>query len=79
VRVPTPSSWQGLVAVIVALGVTAGIVLLSVNELTTQGHLNQEAATLLATVLGAAIGAVATFLGMRDSEPKSPDQSEPPN
>lgn len=62
-----PLDWHALVAVILALGVSTAIIVLSINELTSAGHVSQEGATLLATVLGAAIGAIATYLGVTRS------------
>lgn len=61
-----PASWEGVVAVILALGLTASLVILSVAEALHEGHVSTEEATLFATVLGATIGAVATYLGMRN-------------
>lgn len=56
-------SWSGLVAVVLALGVVAGIVILALSEYFSPEHVTGEEATLLSTVLGAAIGAVAAYLG----------------
>jgi hypothetical protein len=58
--------WHGLAAIILALGVTISLVLLSVMELVRDGAVTPEEATLLATGFGAAIGAIATYLGGRD-------------
>ena len=60
--------YHAIVAVVLALGATATLILLAVMELTRDGHVTPEEATLLSTVLGAVIGAVATYLGGRDSE-----------
>lgn len=62
-----PAKWQGLVAVILAVGLTAAVVLLAVAELIHSGHVSTDEATLFATVLGATIGAVATYLGTRST------------
>jgi len=64
--------WHAIVAIILALGAASSIVLLTVMELTRDGHVTPEEATLLSTVLGAAVGAVATYLGGRD-RPKEHD------
>lgn len=73
-----PRAGQAVVAVIIALGFSVTIVLLAIPEVQGHGHVSSDEATLLATVLGAAIGAVATYLGTRatpnddDSGPSDP-------
>lgn len=55
--------WPAIVAVILALGLAAAIIIIAVNELTTSGHVTVEEATLLSTILGAVVGALAGYLG----------------
>lgn len=55
--------WSGLVAVIIAIGIAASLVLIAVAVFRTPGHLNPDEATLLSTILGATVGAIATYLG----------------
>jgi hypothetical protein len=50
-------TWQGIVAVILACGVVCGIFLVGYYKV------GPEEAGTLATVLGASVGAIATFLG----------------
>ena len=75
--------WHAFVAVILAVGVAAAIVILSANELTTSGHVTGEESTLLSTVLGTAVGAIAGYLGTHgrfDDAPPSlpvPSPEEP--
>ena len=54
-------------AVILAGGVALSIVILSIGELFHDGHITDTEATTIATILGAGIGAIATFLGGRDN------------
>jgi hypothetical protein len=61
--------WHAIVAVILAIGAASTIILLPVMELTRDGHVTEAEATLLSTALGAAIGAVATYLGGADQSP----------
>ena len=64
------------VAVILAIGVAASIIAFSiaasVAEASKNFNLSQGAVTLLSTVLGAAVGAVASYIGYdvgrKDSE-----------
>ena len=63
----TRSEATGYAALLLAAGVTAALVVLSIAagiaEAHTPGRISSEVSTLLATSLGAAIGAVATYLG----------------
>jgi hypothetical protein len=61
-------NWHALVAIILAVGASTAIVLLAVMEVVRDGNVTAEEATLLATVLGAAVGAVATYLGGKDRQ-----------
>lgn len=74
------SHLTAVVAVILALGVAISIVILSVSELShaNDGHISTEEATLLATVLGAGIGAIATYLGQREGRDNGPQPTAAP-
>lgn len=63
---------RGLVAVVLAAGVAICVVSLSLGIAVTTGPISQEDSALLSTVLGAAIGAVATYLGGRALPPRNP-------
>ena len=84
------------VAVIVALGLAVSLVLLAGAAAWAEAGknrvLSEAAASLLSTVLGAVVGAVATYLGLRPSEgdgakastrersaPSPPDKVSPPS
>lgn len=60
--------WRSIAALILALGAAVAIVLLAWSEADhqTAGHISEAESTLLATVLGAMVGAVATYLGTRE-------------
>jgi hypothetical protein len=60
--------WQGIVAIILATGVALSLIVLSVSDVFHDGHVTAEESTLLATALGAAIGAIATAMGQRSKE-----------
>jgi hypothetical protein len=65
-----PYEWRGIVSVILAVGVVISLVDVSLgNE-----HLNAEEATLLSTVLGALVGALATFIGVAGNGHKQDDE-----
>jgi predicted membrane-bound mannosyltransferase len=60
--------WRAVAALVLAVGAAVAIVILAWSEADHQiaGHISEAESTLLATVLGAMVGAVATFLGMRN-------------
>lgn len=66
--------WRGAVAVILALGVVASVVILAVSELDhgSAGHITETEATLLSTILGAAVGALSAYMGARASSSQRP-------
>lgn len=71
---------RGLVAVVLAAGVAICVVSLSLGIAVTTGPISQEDSALLSTVLGAAIGAVATYLGGRAvTAPRSAPPVETPS
>jgi len=62
-------NWQGITAVILACGITSTVILLIVVEFVPHhGHVSESEAAALSTALGAAIGAVATYLGTHHNE-----------
>lgn len=65
---------HGIVAGIVALGFSVSIVILAYNELQHVGHVTAAESNLLSTTLGAAVGSVATYLGIRVDDPKDKDE-----
>jgi hypothetical protein len=68
-----PYEYRGLVALVLAVGVVIAI------AFTAAGieHLNTDETTLLATAVGAIVGALATYLGVtRDADPREEDEDE---
>jgi hypothetical protein len=70
----------GLVAVILALAVSVSIIIISIGAEITNQPLSSEEQTLISTVVGAALGAVATYIGIArpGGAGKSPPDDEPP-
>jgi hypothetical protein len=61
--------WGGIAAFILALGVAISITALAIGS-ALNGHATSELdATLLSTAIGAAVGAVATYIGVKRSTP----------
>ena len=54
---------RAVAAVILALGIAASAVILCIETIIHAGPVSSEEATVLSTVLGASVGAVATYLG----------------
>jgi hypothetical protein len=81
------SSWPGLVAFMLAFAVGVSIIMLSVAAAVAESRkdttISTQAAALLSTVLGGALGAVATYIGLSYAErragaPKPPEPPEAP-
>jgi len=70
---------QALVALILAAGIACAMIALAVAagvaEASRGTALSEAAANLLATALGAGIGALATYLGVKRDESSSQDGS----
>jgi len=61
------NKWSGrdIVAIILATGVMLTLVLLvAVEFFSSHGHVSDQEAGVLSTALGAAVGALATYLGV---------------
>lgn len=74
------SAARSLAALVLAVGVTISIVALAIGAAWTEGSHNaisSQASTLLSTVLGAAVGAVAAYLGGRISSDASASSEQP--
>ena len=77
---------RSLTAFVLVIGTAVAIVALAIGaawtEASNNGHVSDQAATLLSTVLGAAVGAIATYLGGRiatgNDEPSRSEQPTQP-
>ena len=54
---------RAIAALVLAIGVAASVVILCIETVVHSGPVSAEEATVLSTVLGATVGAVATYLG----------------
>jgi len=71
--------WSGpdTVAIILALGVASTVILLILVELIPHhGHISDREADTLSVALGAAVGALATYLGQSKSKHKDEDEDD---
>src|SRR5215831_8176694 len=59
-----PGDIHGVVALVLATGVAVTVVILSLETVLHTGPISQAEATVLATIVGAIIGAVAAYLGV---------------
>lgn len=67
------TSGKNLVALVLAGGAGVAVIVLSVGAVVSGRTLSVEEASVLSAVLGAAVGAVATYLGLsRDEGPPTP-------
>jgi hypothetical protein len=78
--------WRGVAAVLLVLGVVATLIIGAVNGARNTNYiLSDEALATISTILGAAIGAVAVYLGGRNGNgkggppppPAGPENSRP--
>ena len=76
--------WQGVAAVILALGITSVLILFGVSAGfyvkpgVAPRPLTAEEASSLTSVLGATVGALAVFLGVRNGNKPDPPAPPPP-
>jgi len=73
--------WHAVVAVLLALGVATVLVLVGIAVVREPGHVTPEENSLLSTLGGACVGALATYLGqqaIRRRDPPHDDQEQPP-
>jgi hypothetical protein len=77
---PADWNWHGAVAIILAFGVMASVIILSLGAVLEDRLLSPEGAALLSTALGASVGAAATYLGSRmgGSDTAQPPKAPPP-
>jgi hypothetical protein len=61
-----PDDARGMTALVLAVGIALAICAVAVGAAVHEGTVSAEESTLISTVLGAAVGALATFLGTRD-------------
>lgn len=64
--------YAGLAAVALATGVVLAVVIATAGAAISHREFSPDETTLLSTVLGAAIGAVATYLGTHGRRPDAP-------
>jgi hypothetical protein len=69
--------YAGLAAVVLATGVVLAVVVATAGAAISHREFSPDETTLLSTVLGAAIGAVATYLGTHGRRPDAPDPGGP--
>jgi hypothetical protein len=64
--------FAGVAAVVLATGVVLAVVVATAGAAISHREFSPDETTLLSTVLGAAIGAVATYLGTHGRHPEAP-------
>lgn len=69
-------SWAGIVAVILAVGVSVSLVLLAAQAVVT-GKIEEPVSTILSSSLGAAIGAVGGYIGGVSRRNRDEDDTRP--
>jgi len=72
--VRAPLNYPGMVALVLAGGVSASLVIAVVGGLIHPTLLTEARAQLINTVFGTVLGAVATYLGTRANSRPDPDE-----
>jgi hypothetical protein len=55
--------WAGLIAFVLALGISISMVVSLIGAVLEDGPIDQQKSNLLATVFGASIGVIGTYIG----------------
>lgn len=55
--------WAGLIAFVLALGISLSMVISLIGAVLSEGGLSPEKSNLLSTVFGASIGVIGTYIG----------------
>lgn len=79
-RHPRAPDWPGYIAFILSMGLSIGFataLIMSASSRTPP--IGKETSTLLATIGGSMVGAVATYLGGRMGRDRSENQQRPPD
>jgi hypothetical protein len=63
------SDWRGVVALLLAIGVAGSALALAIGD-AVRVSTPAEDATILSTILGASVGAIAGYIGARTNQPK---------
>jgi len=61
--VKLPGEWAGLIALVLALGVALSMAAAVVSTMLSDQPISSEKANLLATMTGASIGVIGTYIG----------------
>jgi hypothetical protein len=69
-----PKDSAGLVALVLAVGVMIAFLVIATGAVVTDSPLTQEEQTLIATITGAALGAVSTYIGIARGDASPPTQ-----
>lgn len=75
--------WAGACALVLAIGISVGLMLGMFRWVVQKQTLSAEGAQLLGTIYGAAVGTLATYLGLSRQQQKTQrdeevDREEPP-
>jgi hypothetical protein len=80
--------WAGLIAFVLAIGISVSMVVALIGAVLQTGPIDQQKSNLLATVFGASIGVIGTYIGAhgrggrraedRNGENDDPDRRQIP-
>lgn len=69
---------RGLAALVLAVGSALALIAIAVGASVHRGPISSEESSLISTVLGASVGALATYLGGGGRRPSGPPDGRPP-
>ncbi len=70
------NNWGGLIAFVLALGISSALAVSIINLSLTPTNLDEPLASVITALAGAAVGGLTTFLGVTRNWPEQPPRRD---